>query len=418
MKKVSTVFIGIIILLIGCSDDNPTNPGANVNEKALKITFSNNYCEAEGWVIVYTEDGLTVIDTAKFLGNATVDFGELAQDRITLTFITTTLSSSNKSYMIQTYHSVKKGEWKIKGYSESAAKGKIDVRYSFPLNNYNLFLMSYGGTYNDAGLNNDTLSSLHFPTFDVYNINSDNSLSLYSSIYNMNDGIGFYNWSPKLSFTLNDTNTYNIAVNKPLTLSQIQFNKEVENLIISANTTASSDRVTLFHNYDSQPLTTQKIFLPDDINATSYNIYASNYYNSKLYTYEKSVNSLPNNLVIPNTVVSATHNNSNNSIENISVNGTIDFIMAIWSLFNSNNRDFIWISYTPNDYTSIVRPQLPTSIVSQIGNFNPDLMNLYYLMIEENDKFTSFDDLINYYYKSTVPLSNTFNEHYSYAIVF
>lgn len=120
--------------------------------------------------------------------------------------------------------------------------------------------MSYGGTYNDAGLNNDTLSSLHFPTFDVYNINSDNSLSLYSSIYNMNDGIGFYNWSPKLSFTLNDTNTYNIAVNKPLTLSQIQFNKEVENLIISANTTASSDRVTLFHNYDSQPLTTQKYF--------------------------------------------------------------------------------------------------------------------------------------------------------------
>ena len=286
MKKLSAVFALIVILITGCDKENPTNPSVTLNEKALKIIFSNNYCEAEGWVIVYTEDGLTVLDTVKFFGNAIVDFGEIAQERITLSLVTTQISNQFKSYLIQTYYSVKKGEWKISDRVASV-EGKLDINMSFPINSYDNVLLSYGGGYESFMLSADTASSFHFPLLNVYNTNSDNSLSLYSTIYNLSEGIGFYNWSPKLNFTLNDTNAYNIELTNPLTLSQIQFNKEVSGINIKAFSASFSEGVTLFHNYNSQPLTAQKILLPDDINASSYKINVSNHSGNRSYSYEK-----------------------------------------------------------------------------------------------------------------------------------
>jgi len=416
MKKLSAVFALIVILITGCDKENPTNPSVTLNEKALKIIFSNNYCEAEGWAIVYTEDGLTVLDTAKFFGNTIVDFGEIAQERITLTIVTTQISNQFKSYLIQTYYSVKKGEWKISDRVASV-EGKLDINMSFPIHSYDNVLLSYGGGYESFTLNADTASSFHFPLLNVYNTNSVNSLSLYSTIYNLSEGIGFYNWSPKLNFTLNDTNAYNIELTNPLTLSQIQFNKEVSGINIKAFLDSFSEGVTLFHNYNPQPLTAQKVFLPDDINASSYMINVSNHSGNRSYSYEKLMNSIPGNLTIPNTIVSATHNSSNNSIENITVNGNIDYFTAVW--FDSNiNNNFYWIAYAPNNYTSVVRPELPPSIASQLSNFNPAQMDIYDLIIEDNNKFSSFDDLINYYYKSTVPIPDNFTERYTYGIIF
>lgn len=416
MKKLLVIFISIIILILGCSEDNPTNPGDIVNEKKLKVVFYNDYCQAEGWVIVYTEDGISVIDTAKFFGNATVDFGEIAQDRITLTFITTQVSNTNKSYMIQTYYSVKKGEWKI-GSQKNSVIGKIDVTTTFPNNNYDHILLSYNGSYERFGIREDTLSILHFPLLDVYSSNQNNSLSLYSSVYSINGGYGYYNWMPSASFAVNDTNKYNISLTKPLTKTQMQFNKEVSWISIDAFSSSISNRIKLFENLYDQHLTSQNILIPGDIYNMSYKISVSDYFNGTAYQYEKIFNTIPASINIPNTTVSATHNTSNNNLENITVNGSADFFTAFW-FSSQNNIIYYWYVYTPYNYQSITRVEIPASITSQLSNLNPTQMDLYQLMILDNDKFTSLDDLINYYYKSTIPVTNNFNEQFKYALLF
>lgn len=416
MKKLLVIFISIIILILGCSEDNPTNPGDIVNEKKLKVVFYNDYCQAEGWIIVYTEDGLSVIDTAKFFGNATVDLGEIAQDRITVTFITTQVYNSTKSYMIQTYYSVKKGEWKI-GSQKNSVKGKIDVVTTFPNNNYDHILLSYNGSYERFGIREDTLSILHFPLLDVYSSNQNNSLSLYSSVYSINGGYGYYNWMPSASFAVNDTNKYNISLTKPLTMTQMQFNREVSWISIDAFSSSISNRIKLFENLYDQHLTSQNILIPGDIYNMSYKISVSDYFNGTAYQYEKIFNTIPGTINIPNTTVSATHNTFNNSIENITLNGSADFFTALWFSYQ-NNINYYWFAYTPGNYQSIVQVEIPASIISQITNLNPAQMDFYELLIEDNDKFTSLDDLINYYYKSAIPVTNNFNEQFRFALLF
>jgi len=412
MKQFLATPIFLISLIIGCSDDTTVSPV--VDDTFLKLTFSEGYCDAEGWVILYTEDGQTALQTIKFNGNAVVDLGELEESQVTLTIITTVFNNGNKFYRINTYYSVKKGSWLFEGYTP-VNKGMATVRMNFPLGFYDELLLSTTGftVFDHRGFSTNT----YLTSGTVSKLNKNQTISLFGSVCNFNTNKGYYSLSTEKPFDLGDYNNYTLDLSKPLTLTYVNSNRPFNYISIFAASTEPQIGYLLFnHSYSSSALQ-QKVFLPDSFPAFKYGTAIQNYENDNSYHYFKISNKPVNNITIPESYLTASYNDVQIQYENITLTGKADYLSGEWFFITNDYKTTVtWIVYTANSVTVIKRPTLPTEVLSQLTDFNVNELWAMSVKLFDQDNISSLNGYIEYSYRNAESNIKSSNEEYSYIL--
>ncbi len=403
-------FVCIIIIIIGCSkDDSPTSP----NTTSFKLNFVNGYNSGQGWVILHSSDGTTSTTTKQFFGNATVDFGEITEERVTFTFIFTREYSSWKDYLITSYILAPTGEWTFDG-RDFGDKGSIEVNMTFPNGEYDQCFLGTSDVSSRRSLSSATSSySFNFP---VFNLNFNNTINLYGSVYNYDNDIGYCGWKLDEQFNIGGNNQHDLNLTTTLSPTNLTSNKLIDYVSVYALIGNNLDRLRLFYEIFSNKVSTAEIFFPETFPANKFITYCGYADGQISYSYRKIDTKLTENISIPSGIISASFNANTNSYENISYSGNVDEISAGWSYFDFNNEQyFSWIVYASKNETKLQRPILPNDVVSQISNFNIANMERLGIGITDFNTSTSMDDIIKMIYKSGENFYNTHTEYYFYV---
>ncbi len=411
MKNLVLLSFFAIIFLTACGDET-TNPISE--DKSLKLRFTDDYSTEQGWAILYSEDGNTVIKTVSFTGDSEVDFGDIEAERVTLTIVHTSLSGPRKAYYIDTYVSVTKGLWSFKGAGSSNI-GSVVVNYNFPYNQYDHRIIGVEtGGYGYSG--DFEGSQFQSSEIQVKRLIEPGKISLYSTVYNLESGFGYYIWNPNLTFTNGILNQYSFNLVKPLTQYNLQINKPINYLSVGGSISNEEQNVWLFFNRANTGTVSNKILLPDSLAMLNYKSSFSFLSNDVSYGYYKISNNRPDIITLPDIYIDANYNEANNSFENITITGTADFIKCSWTNSNTTSDSVtIWNINTSKNVTSVKRIELPSEVSSQIPNYDVNTLTANGITVVDYNTTTSFDDFVNVFLKNNEGKTNLYSDYYYYS---
>lgn len=411
MKKTSAIiFLLLLQFLIGCSEDN--NPVDTVGT-VFKLIFSNGYNSGQGYVILYSEDGNTAVDTRSFFGNSTIDFGELTEERVNFTIICLRSYNDDNYYYITSYYSAPKGEWTFDGRNTSH-KGGINLDIYFPYGEYDQCFIGTSDISTRRGLYSAT-DNYQYNTDYIYYLTSDNTFNLYSSVYNYDNGVGFCDWQLDLPFSIGTTNNFTMNLSQPLNASTFTANKEFDYISIYGLLGDKLDRLRLFYDYTDFGFQTT-LFLPNNFPAQKYRTFVSYLKDNIQYDYAIISNSPVTSVDFPSDNINSHYDENTFTFSNISITGSADEILAEWYFRDIETGNYYyWDVLAPVDFSTIKRPSLPSSVFPAIGNLNIYNLENDGISIIDYDVTSNMDEIITMFHKSDIIPENYYSSFYRYT---
>ena len=415
MKTLSFIIVVSSILIISnsCNNDDELSSSVTSDKTALKLHFKNGYNSAEGWAILHSLDGTQTLETKSFFGDADITLKSTEETKVTFSYIITRTFGVTKTYDIRSDFYAPKGDWTF-DRQNYGNKGTINVKVMYPESDYNYCFLGTSDQFHWRTLGNTT-SYTEF-NYNMYYLNLDNTISLYSSVYNFDTNLGYCGWKLEQPFNIGDTNQYFLNLSSTLLSNNISTNRLINEIRIYALIGNNLDVMGLFYNSFQNSVNDAKIFIPASFPAVKY-ISSCRYEDPTSISFYQKIDAegIANYINIPNSTISATYNSITNSYENIVTNGNFDEIYTSWSYYdNINHIQVYWTTYAPKTVTSIQRPNLPAEIIAQLTDFNIADLNVDGIGLIDYDTAESMDDIIVMFFQSSENRYNVYNEYYTY----
>ncbi|NOX88304.1 MAG: hypothetical protein GXO77_04700 [Calditrichaeota bacterium] len=411
MKTLYFLMLAILIFLFNrCSEDGPTSPA----ETEFKLNFINGYNAQQGWVILYSSDGKKVKKIKQFTGDAIVNFGKVEKSKGNFTIIfNRIIRGSLKFNYITSYISVPFGEWTFEG-NDYGLKGKMSVDINYPVGEYD---QCYLGTsdYYDSDALYDSSSSHSFSARDVYVLNPNQTMSLYSLIFSLARDTAYCGWLLNQPYDLGKENHYIIDASIPLPPLTITSDKQFDYILIQAFLDDNlKKRIRLFSDYFSEESPNQiKTFVANSFPAKKFLIHTEYNTDNYRYEYDKIANQVPNTINVPNSTIRADYNDILKQFTNISITGSADEIKAYWVYFTGSSF-FIWRIYAPHTLQTLTRPTLPTEVTSKLQHFDGNAFGSPDISLIDFDTAENIEDVIQMINLSNKSYYQNHNERFEY----
>lgn len=417
MISVFTILF-LAVLILGASSCKKDNDNGNGNETyPFSVEFKDGYFRDYGYVVLYSLDGSHVFDYKKIVGDGIADFGELNEDKVTVTTIR--VENDGDNIVVITDLASPSGHWIFRGVPYFDETNSIaDITMGYPDETYQKLLLSSTLGYNYRYLNNVPAGQMN-REFKLTDFNTGDKLSIYGAVYTEQGG--YYNWLPEQSFQPNVTNYFSFMANKPLDNKIVNINKPLYNFDLRGFTKSRSRQnyFRLFKFWDlSQPINSISVSYPFNIPLTDLLMICSGETTDYGFSYTNFIDPntpVPDNITIPSKSITAQYNSSNDEIINIHISGESDHIGARWD-YTNNDPNYLrvyWYMYAEKDVSALKRPNLPQEIMNDIGD-KINLLKVSSVTMTDYDLTTSHADIIKRFFIEDVPVYERYNEGFSY----
>lgn len=391
--KNRVIISGIVCLnlfLFLCS--SPDNVIQQENN-SLTIHFQNDYTDT-GYIILYSDEGNTIKEVRKVIGNETVQFKSLPNQEVTFSVFSKKYmmaSHNTVSYYVKTFYQVLTGDYYFRrGYR--TVDDYVRFKFIFPYGFYNkqdISLTWVGGGQNDSIV--DSIFSISSRPV-VVSI-ADQKCPYYFRIEDTKKRTGFYKYG-SIQYTPGQINEQYLT--DTLKYKEVRFNLKInylESYIFNRQTKAS-------FNIYSNGVSTQSLFLPEppenlgqyDCLFLGCSISNTEYFKSHRWW----IKELPDELKLTRDgSVAASVDFNKNTVTDLKIDFPADFIRYYW-LFTYNTISYTMELYTDTSIKNIKLPILPDNFPPGAKAVCSDTLTTSSVSIEANDYdgITSFNEYI------------------------
>ena len=403
------LFSILSLILFSCSKDSPTKSSAS---NLFSVQFAGGYQMDKGWIILYNLTGDSAIAAKRvFYGDNSVNFGNIGATRASITKIDVYFGFGQSYIEITTNLDVQAGSWSFADNQELENK-TVNISRFFPDDFYDYSVVSlpniahiFFGLSGSSDLNR---------TFYLNYLDEAGKFSAYSSVYNENSNTAFAGWVLNQDFPLDSS--FVINLDKPMQTAMVITSRPID---IFVNGCYRGSNYTWygqsFYVYSAGGVTPHFVHYSPDFPAQSYLLEGLMFGSNDSYYFRQKHNSLPSTLEISNAYLTYNYNQLLHQFENIAVVGTADQLNANWSYFGFN-YDIYWTVYTGAQKQTIFMPVLPDSVIMDLTGttilpfFQPGEVTL-----DDYDTAKNIDDIINMFFKSSVPPASKYQKYYNYS---
>lgn len=417
-KILLAIMVSLVTLSISCNkEESKEDENGTSTHEPFSVQFQNGYGKDYGWIVLHSSDGAQILDYKKYIGDAFIDFGNV-ETPLTATFINIdTITPVGKEIVfnvsISTDKNAPAGNWIFNTTSNSSANlGQAIITLSYPENDYSyLFTSCYGFTNSTYNINPTETNQV----FDINYLDPTGDFSFFS--YITSDDGSLCNWSLDNTFQTSVNNFYSLTLDNPLTEKIISTNMPLSHINLSAYWNqrdsylriSTSNTTTQNHEYEI----TYPVGMPvDEMQLRAYNLSETH---QAFYTqFIDYSTGMPDELIIPESGLSASFSSDNQKISNLQVTGNTDQIRGYWEYFNFDSGNLIyWNVYAEKSVAELTRPELPQEILNDIGSLVNQMESKWAAMTDYNTT-ESHTDIINRFFIQNVPINQRYDESYVY----
>lgn len=420
------VCISILILLVSCKKEN--NGGAEDNQHPFSIELVDGYSKDFCYVVLHSLDGKEVIDYKKVVGDGIADFGYLNENKVTVTMVifdtTETEIGTEYEVILSTDIESPAGKWIFRSYpSQKVNETYAQIEVNYPNDNFEYLLISASNSGGRYRFTKNVPEEQYTYLTTLTDAAPGDKLSFYAAVYTQ-DG-GYCNWEFNQDVFINAVNEYNIDLNKPLAIKQINVSQPLYRFVINGLYKPRDFKsfFRMFNHYNTQNQTNHiNAKYPSDIQISEYLLWCNGMTGDGSFFYSTFVNgpdNMPGSIAIPTQTVSAHYNAQTDEVDNIQVNGTADAVGASWRYRNWGElyESINWYVYSENDISSIKRPVLPQVILNILGE-DLDQLEISSVFISDYDLTSSHADIITRFFIEDMPIFERYNTGFSYYFNF
>jgi hypothetical protein len=398
------VLFGLFIILSSqsCKKDDDKNDNNNTNQsKNLSFTYENYYYDYL-WVILHNSDGSEVVDFKKVNGNGVADFGTITGGIATYSIVKVDTSVYKKDEIftyvyIQTFYNAPCIDWKyIYSSSNHDSLGYAEIIMTYPEGIYGGYLISsnYFSTSSTSVPSDGVQKS-----YAIHDVDEGSKISLYGVVYSSSGG--YCNWLLNQDFQQNQVNTYNLDLTNSFVAKTLNSNLPLDYISCSGFINQRKTRLNMFGKsyYDGygNGETDHLINIPDNIPLEEFSLYGSSFGDNSGYIYRKYYNQaqgVPADFEIPLKSVSASYDQTTNTINNIQVNGQVDQVLGNWYYDDYSSFYLSWRVNANYDVTTLKTPTLPQEVINELG-IATNMILASSIGIYDLDVTKNFADLVN-----------------------
>lgn len=417
-------FLSLIIFMPSCKKDKD-NDSDTSKDKNFSVTYENEYVNDHAWIVLHSPDGSTVTNYKKITGNGVADFGKITDGVVTVTIIEVdTFNFDKKSqetfvYM-ETYYNIPCGDWIFSGGTGSSAPiGSAEITMTYPQQNFTEYYCSTSSNFfNESNVPPGEM----FQQTQVYSLDEGNKYSVYGMV--VNDDGGYCNWLIDQDFQMDQINSYALDLDKPVSMVDFTSSKPLNYFYVNAFWNQRKSDLMLYQKnyYYSTPSsrTNHTLFYREDMPVDEFRITGSyydinyGYYLRKFYSQSQGITGT---IAIPDQSIMALYDDNSKEVIDIEINGTADAIYASWDYYESNQGDYMDVSWyvdANTNTTTLKRPALPQEIEMDLNGAISE-QDCYSITLVDYSSATSLSDIANQFLNSSASTSQVADQYFTYS---
>lgn len=374
MKKILLTLLIPMLFLAACNDEN--------DNYQLGFATSKKFIGEKAWLVVNNYGDRELIDFVELKPGTPYISPETRSFKVNTTIINQTEEvDGRKKYYLTSYVSLPTRHWLLKGgdvMPKPAGYAEVNV-YNVPMVSEEVVVSTRLQHFTESSVEGDV--SFEFP---VRTLDSQNKFNLLATAINNQSMEGRYSWLLNQDFSIGGSNAYNVVLERDMIKKQVKSSIPLDFAEVYSFESTLQGFGNIYKHYEVEFNAGQTSFplLYADLPTDQYYFFSAGYNIGSRQNIHRHyyVSEIPDLVNVSNTTISGNYSPSDQTIENIRVNGQVSYLGAVYR-YETDEAVFIWDLYFPKHYTSFYLPTLPDALNELTGidvkQFRPDFLLSY-----------------------------------------